>query len=53
MIIPDIGVKKHLQQHQWLTTVKETFVMEKLTHKLRQAQFNSKWEKWTFYITQN
>ena len=39
---------------QWLSIVEEIFVMEKLTHMLRlqKEQFPAKWEKWTFYRTQ-
>lgn len=36
---------------QWLSTVEDIFVMEKLTHRLRlqEMQFCDKWEKWTDY----
>lgn len=37
---------------QWVCTVKEIFVMERLTHKLRlqETQFVRKWEKWTDFM---
>lgn len=38
-------------EEQWMCTVDEIFVMEKITHKLRlqETQFEDKCEKWTEY----
>ena len=42
-------------QEQWLETVEEIFIMEKMTHRLRlqETQMDDKWEKWTLFRTKS